>query len=293
MLSTFHRSAFAAPMVLSLVVVCTAQPSEPATLIPQQDAGREVTTEELQVLLVTSGATILDARPYREYAISHIPGAVNVAPKPGVPMSMYVSDVAEIGRLLNGNKAAPLVVYCNGPYCGKSSRLAAELHDAGYSNVRRYQLGIPTWRAAGGVCAIELDGIRHIVANDGTAVVLDSREPSEFHRATVRGAKNIPRSLVLEGKDVGEVKRAKDDGRLPMEDHNTRIVVLGTDAASARYVAEALAREAFHNVSFFTGPFATVHKALTQQEARPEVFQRTVSPRLRTWIDHSERQDQP
>lgn len=272
MLSTFHRSALAAPMVLSLVVVCTAQPSEPAKLIPKVDAGREVTTEELQVLLVTSGATILDARPYREYAISHIPGAVNVAPKPGVPMSMYVSDVAEIGRLLNGNKAAPLVVYCNGPHCGKSRRLAAELRDAGYSNVRRYQLGIPTWRAAGGVCAIELDGIRHIVAHDGTAVVIDSREPNEFHRATVRGAKNIPRSLVLEGKDVGEVKRAKDDGRLPMEDHNTRIVVLGTDAAAARYVAEALAREAFHNVSFFTGPFATVHKALTQQEARPKSF---------------------
>lgn len=272
MLSTFHRLALAAPMALSLVVVSTAKPGEPAKLVPQEDAGGEITTEELQVLLATGGATILDARPYREYAISHIPGAVNVAPKPGVPMSMYVSDVAEIGRLLNGNKAAPLVLYCNGPHCGKSRRLAAELRDAGYSNVRRYQLGIPTWRAAGGVCAIELDGIRHIVANDGTAVVIDSRESSEFHRATVRGAKNIPRSLVLEGKDVGEVKRAKDDGRLPMEDHNTRIVVLGTDAAAARYVAEALAREAFHNVSFFAGPFAAVHKALTQQEARPKSF---------------------
>lgn len=97
MLSTFHRSALAAPMVVSLVVVYTAQPGEPAKLIPQEDAGREVTTEELHVLLVTGGATVLDARPYREYAISHIPGAVNVAPKPGVPMSMYVSDVPRLG----------------------------------------------------------------------------------------------------------------------------------------------------------------------------------------------------
>jgi hypothetical protein len=69
---------------------------------------------------------------------------------------------------------------------------------------------------------------------------------------------------VLEGKDVGEVKRAKDDGRLPMEDHNTRIIVIGADAAAARYVAEALAREAFHNVSYFAGPFVTVQKSLTQ-----------------------------
>jgi hypothetical protein len=27
------------------------------------------------------------------------------------------------------------------------------------------------------------------------------------------------------GKDTGEVKTAKDDGRLPMEDHNTCVVV--------------------------------------------------------------------
>jgi len=38
-----------------------------------------------------------------------------------------------------------------------------------------------------------------------------------------------------------------------MEDHNTRLIVLGADAAAARHVAEALAREAFHNVSYFPG----------------------------------------
>lgn len=65
----------------------------------------------------------------------------------------------------------------------------------------------------------------------------------------------LPRSGVLEGKDVGEVKRAKDDGRLPMEDHNTRIVVFGEDTGAARHVAEALAREAFHNVSYVGGTF--------------------------------------
>jgi rhodanese-related sulfurtransferase len=224
----------------------------------------EISTEELQTILSNRTATVLDARPSAEYAISHIPGAVNVAPKRGVPTSMYVSDVAEIGRLVRNNKSASLVLYCNGPHCGKSKRLASELVEAGYSNVRRYQLGIPMWRAAGGVCEVELEGIRHIVANDGTAVVVDARESPEFRQGTLKGARNIPRSLVLEGKDVGEVKRAKDDGRLPMEDHNTRIIVIGADGAAARYVAEALAREAFHNVSYFEGPFATVQKSLTQ-----------------------------
>ena len=214
---------------------------------------REISTEELQAILSSRSATVLDARPAAEYTISHIPGAVNVAPKPGVPLSMYVSDVAEIGRVVHNNKSASLVLYCNGPHCGKSKRLASELLEAGYSNVRRYQLGIPMWRAAGGVCEVELEGIRHIVANDGTAVVIDARETARFQKGTLRGHAAFQEAWCSRARYVGEVKRAKDDGRLPMEDHNTRILVIGPDGAAARYVAEALAREAFHNVSYFAG----------------------------------------
>jgi rhodanese-related sulfurtransferase len=71
----------------------------------------------------------------------------------------------------------------------------------------------------------------------------------------------LPASGVKPGKDVGEVKKAKDDGRLPMEDHNTRIVVFGRDGAQARLVAEAVVNEAFHNVGFYDGPFATIKAA--------------------------------
>ena len=222
------------------------------------DAGQrtaEVSTAQLKGILADKSAVVLDARPFREFAISHIPGAVNVAAKPGVPASAYVSDVAEIGRLLEEKKATPLVLYCNGPHCGKSKRLADELLAAGYPNVRRYQLGIPVWRALGGVTEIEADGLRHVVANDQTAVLIDIREAEVFHRGTIPNARNIPRTGVLEGKDVGEVKRAKDDGRLPMEDHNTRLIVIGTDVSEARYVAEALTREAFQNVAYFRGSF--------------------------------------
>ena len=229
---------------------------------PEADTSAEVSTEELVQILAGRTATVLDARPYLEFSISHIPGALNVAAKPGVSPSLYVSDVAEIGRLVQKRKSAPLILYCNGPHCAKSKRLAAELRDAGYTNVRRYQLGIPSWRAAGGVCEIELAGIQHLSGKDGTAVVIDAREAAEYKNQTIPGARNVPRSLVLDGKDVGEVKRAKDDGRLPMEDHNTRIIVLGADAAAARYVAEALTREAFHNVSYFPGPFETVRRQL-------------------------------
>ena len=205
---------------------------------------------------------MLDARPFLEYTVSHIPGAHNVAAKPGVSKSMYVSDVAEIGRLVNGEKTTPLVLYCNGPFCGKSKRLAEELLAAGYTNIRRYQLGIPVWRALGGVCEIELDGLRRVLAQDRTAVVLDVRSAEEFRKETLPGARNIPRSLVLEGKDVGEVKNAKDDGRLPMDDHNTRVIVVADNPGDARFVAEAVAREAFHNVSYFGGTLNEARSAI-------------------------------
>ena len=176
-----------------------------------------------------------------------------MAPKPGMAMSQYTSDVSEIGRLVGGDKTRALVLYCNGPHCGKSKRVSEELLAAGYSNVRRYQLGAPVWRALGGVMVMELDGVRHVLKNDRTAVFIDARDASEFSGGTLGEARNIPRSKVLSGKDVGEVKAAKDDGRLPMEDHNTRIIVFGRNARQARPVAEAIAREAFHNVSYFEG----------------------------------------
>lgn len=221
----------------------------------------ELSTDELKRVLAEGSAVVLDARPFREFAVSHIPGAKNVAARPGVSMAMYVSDVAEIGRLLGGNKERALVLYCNGPFCGKSSRLAEELLAAGYANVRRYQLGIPVWRALGGPTEIEPEGLRHVATDDRTAVLIDTREPAAFQAGSLPGARNLPRSGVLEGKDVGEVRRAKDDGRLPMEDHNTRLIVVGRDAREARHVAEAITREAFHNVSYFPGSFEEARAA--------------------------------
>lgn len=233
-----------------------------ATLAEPGQKTAEVSTVELRRLLADGHATVFDARPFKEFALSHIPGALNVAPKPGVPVSQYVSDVAEIGRVLRGNKSSPIVLYCNGPFCGKSKRLATELLAAGFTDVRRYQLGIPVWRALGGVTEIQLEGVLHVHEADQTAIFLDTRDPAEFAAGTLRRARNLPASGLKPGKDAGEVALAKDDGRLPMEDHNTRIIVAGKNAGQARAVAEAIVGEAFHNVAFFGGSIDTLKAAV-------------------------------
>ena len=47
-----------------------------------------------------------------------------------------------------------------------------------------------------------------------------------------------------------------------MEDHNTRIIVFGQDGTNAMLVAEALSKNAFHNVSYYPGKFEQVISAI-------------------------------
>ena len=142
-------------LLIFMMGVSLADPHEPTVSLVKEavfalpgSVVQEVTTAELEQILETQRALVLDARPPLEWAISHIPGALNVGPKPGVDIALYSSDVAEVGRLVKGNKSEPLVLYCNGPYCGKSKRVAKQLIEAGYSQVSIYQLGAPVWRGA-------------------------------------------------------------------------------------------------------------------------------------------------
>jgi rhodanese-related sulfurtransferase len=85
-----------------------------------------------------------------------------------------------------------------------------------------------------------------------------------FRNGSIPGARNLPANKVQPGKDVGEVYAAKNDGRLPMSDHNTRIIVFGQDGVHANEVAKALAREAFHNVAYFSGGYDALSALLDQ-----------------------------
>jgi len=202
----------------------------------------EVNTAELQTALEKASAVVLDARPYDEYSISHIPGARTVPGKPGTTPALYVGDASAILSTIP-DKNQPLILYCNGLNCGRSKRFGDELLKAGYQNVRRYQLGTPMWRALGGVMQVEKQALVKLLAQDSTAVLIDARDDAG-PTPKLRNAKPIP---------LRDSSKAKDDGRLPMTDHNTRIFVVGDNGAQARAVGEAIVHDAFHNVSFFDG----------------------------------------
>ena len=68
---------------------------------------------------------------------------------------------------------------------------------------------------------------------------------------------------VADPKTVAEAAALLRAGRLCAFPTET-VYGLGADATNARFVAEALTREAFHNVSYFRGSFAEAQSALTQ-----------------------------
>src|SRR5262245_37146603 len=107
-----------------------------ATLAEPDQKTEEVSTEQVRRILLDGSALIVDTRSHAEYAAGHIPGARLLDGPTSAP-------VAAVEKLVNGDKSKALVLYCNGPYCGASRRLSDQLVTAGFSNVRRYQLGIP------------------------------------------------------------------------------------------------------------------------------------------------------
>jgi rhodanese-related sulfurtransferase len=228
-----------------------------ATLAEPNQKTQEVSTEQVRRILADGSAIVVDTRKRSEYVAGHIPGARNVDVPPSMSVAEVERSVAEVERLVSGDKSKALVLYCNGPFCQATRRLSEELVAAGFTNVRRYQLGIPIWRALGGPTEIELEGILRIYNVDQTAVFFDARSAEEFLAGSLSGARNIPLGAVQSG---GLQKAAA--GLLPPDDFNTRIVLFGRDSAQARALADAFSKSPRHNVTYFPGTFGTLRTAI-------------------------------
>jgi rhodanese-related sulfurtransferase len=227
------------PSLAGLAVALTVEAQQPrisqAVIGDTGATTPEISTDELHRTLAEGRIPVLDVRSAQEYAIGHIPGSVNY----------YEKELEQITAAYP-DTATELILYCNGPYCGKSRRLSAELTKRGYTGVRRYQLGLPVWRALGNTVQTDPAGMRYILAGDKTAVLVDARPAEAFRRGTLPNAVNIRK---------GEAEAANEDGRLPKKDKGTRVVVFGDSAPEARAVAEEIAHKAYWNSSYFGGTY--------------------------------------
>jgi rhodanese-related sulfurtransferase len=103
---------------------------------------------------------------------------------------------------------------------------------------------------------VEKPALLRLLAQDATSVLIDGRAEVGLP-PRVRNAVSIP---------LPDAPKAKDDGRLPMTDHNTRVFVVGTNGSEARAVAEAIVHDAFHNVTFFGGAITDLPELLDDEE---------------------------
>ena len=101
-----------------------------------RDTMEPVTRKRLIKLLRDGLVTVLDVRPEAEFALGHLPSALNI-PWPDMKK-----------RLAELPKDQEIVAYCRGPYCVLSFEAVALLRARGYT-VHRLEDGFPEWRAAG------------------------------------------------------------------------------------------------------------------------------------------------
>lgn len=106
------------------------------TYFNDRDALEPVSRKELLTRSRAGDVIVLDVRPEDEFALGHLPGAVNI------PLR------ALEGRLSEFDPSQEIVAYCRGPYCVLSYEAVAALRARGFK-ARRLEDGLPEWRAAG------------------------------------------------------------------------------------------------------------------------------------------------
>ena len=102
----------------------------------ERDSLEPVTREELLDRSRAGTVTILDVRPDDEFALGHLPGALNI------PLRELKARLGEI------DAQQEVVAYCRGPYCVLSYEAVAQLRARGLK-ARRLEDGLPEWRKAG------------------------------------------------------------------------------------------------------------------------------------------------
>ena len=101
-----------------------------------RDDMEPVSRSELLARMKKGDVQLLDVRPEDEFALGHLPGAMNI-PLDKLKKKLSVLDPDKV-----------VIAYCRGPYCVLSFETVALLRKKGF-RVRRLEDGLPEWKAAG------------------------------------------------------------------------------------------------------------------------------------------------
>ncbi|MBI9110075.1 rhodanese-like domain-containing protein [Maridesulfovibrio ferrireducens] len=115
------------------------RPVPPITM--QQSEIVEIDGVETLKIFDSNEAVFVDARSDTDFAMGHIPGAVNVP--------SWAIGIELDGLITSIPKDKMIVVYCDGLSCGKSNIVARKLRDKGFSDLAVYPDGLDGWLSLG------------------------------------------------------------------------------------------------------------------------------------------------
>ncbi len=127
-------------LLTAAVVPLGAAATEGEGESPLSVPGTETVTTAEAFRLHQAGVAFVDVRNPRLYARRHIPGAHH--------LDLYTDfSKATLGGIVAPDQ--PVVLYCSGIKCSRSSTAAEFAVDWGYTGVKYFREGIVGWRDAG------------------------------------------------------------------------------------------------------------------------------------------------
>ncbi len=120
-------------MMFSCVVSAEQKP-----FAPENIQGVPIVSAEdaIELILTTPHLIVIDSRKKAEYQKGHIEGAINL-----LNTQLKFDDIERVSPL----KSSPILFYCNGTRCLRSSDSINKAKDWGYSNLIWFRGGWKEW----------------------------------------------------------------------------------------------------------------------------------------------------
>ncbi|MCU7846376.1 MAG: rhodanese-like domain-containing protein, partial [Candidatus Thiodiazotropha sp. (ex Monitilora ramsayi)] len=123
---------------LLFFVFATASTADDKPYVPESLPGATVVTAEeaVELILADPNLVVIDARKKSEYLKGHIEGAHNI-----LNTTLTLADLEAVSP----RKTTPLLIYCNGIRCQRSSDTISKAVNWGYSKIFWFRGGWKEW----------------------------------------------------------------------------------------------------------------------------------------------------
>ncbi len=128
---------------LVLVLLCAGLVSGPAARAQEsavQVAGATTVDAAAAKALFDKGVRFVDVRTNELWKVGHIPGATHLE----LFTAFKKDKLAKVA-----SRDQPVVIYCAGPGCKRSSKACVKAVSWGFRKVYYFRTGFPAWKAAG------------------------------------------------------------------------------------------------------------------------------------------------